>query len=138
MAKQDHYGIRGAVNGWIASFLTDRRQAVVVDGSRSEFDKRRSGVPPGSVFAPCLFLTYINDLPTKVRSNTRFFANDIALDKTIKKISDTVILQEDLEALEEWERQWDMEFHAFKCTVQEQKKSLQQSTNSTELTRQGT
>ena len=35
--KLDHYGIRGFVNGWIANFLTGRQQAVVVEGSRSEF-----------------------------------------------------------------------------------------------------
>ena len=115
VAKLDHYGIRGAVNGWIASFLTDRQQAGVVDGSRSAFDKVRSGVPQGSVLGSYLFLTYLNDLPAKIRSNTRLFADDTTLDKTIKKISDTVILQEDLEALGEWERQWDMELHTFKC-----------------------
>ena len=115
--KLDHYGIRGSVNGWIANFLTGRQQAVVVDGSRSEFAGVKSGVPQGSVLGPCLFLTYINDLPAQVKSKTRLFADDTALDKTVKALNDTVILQKDLESLEKWESMWDMEFHAFKCNV---------------------
>ena len=97
--------------------MTDRKQAVVVDGSCSQFEHVRSGVPQGSVLGPCLFLTYINDLPANIRSKTRLFADDTALDKTIEAISDTVILQEDLVQLEDWERQWDMEFHALKCNA---------------------
>ena len=115
--KLDHYGIRGLVNNWISSFLTDRQQAVVVDGSRSEFAGVKSGVPQGSVLGPCLFLTYINDLPEKIKSMTRLFADDTALDKPIQAIEDTQILQEDLVSLEEWEKIWDMEFHALKCNV---------------------
>ena len=115
--KLDHYGIRGNVNGWIESFLTDRQQAVVVEGSRSEFAGVRSGVPQGSVLGPCLFLVYINDLPAKVKSNTRLFADDTALDRLIRAIIDTITLQEDLTSLETWEKMWDMEFHSFKCNV---------------------
>ena len=115
--RLEHYGIRGKVNNWISSFLTDRQQAVVVDGSRSEFAGVKSGVPQGSVLGPCLFLTYINDLPENIKSKTRLFADDTALDKTIEAVIDTEILQEDLVELEKWERMWDMEFHALKCNV---------------------
>ena len=106
--KLEHYGIRGKVNNWISSFLTDRQQAVVVDGSRSEFAGVKSGVPQGSVLGPCLFLTYINDLPENIKSKTRLFADDTALDKTIEAVIDTEILQEDLLELDKWERKWDM------------------------------
>ena len=76
--KLQRYGVQGTTNAWISSFLYDRRQAVVVDGSQSSFVSVRSGVPQDSVLGPCLFLVYINDLPEKLTTRARLFADDTA------------------------------------------------------------
>ena len=48
--KLQFYGIRGSAITGIANFpLSDRRQAVVVDGSCSSYARVRSGVPQGSI-----------------------------------------------------------------------------------------
>ena len=65
------YGVQGTTNAWISSFLYDRHQAVVVDGSQSSFVSIRSGVPQCPVLGPCLFLAYINDLPEKLTTQAR-------------------------------------------------------------------
>ena len=74
-------------------------------------------VPQGSVLGPCLFLCYINDLPDKVTSNTRLFADDTAIDRIIRSEEDSAILQKDLDTLSEGETKWDMSFHPDKCHV---------------------
>lgn len=55
---------------------------------------------------PLLFLAYINDLPEVVQSNVKLFADDCLVYRTICSTSDTVQLQQDLSALEKWERDW--------------------------------
>ena len=76
-----------------------------------------SGVPQGSVLRPGLFLYYINDLPERLRSRVRLFADDTIAYLVIILPKDTEALQEDLEDLATWENKWHMEFYANKCVV---------------------
>ena len=115
--KIKSYGITGKTNEWIQSFLNERKQKVVIDGESSETISVRSSVPQGSVLGPCLFLAYINDLPDKVSSNSRLFADDTAVDRKITSTEDQMTLQRDLDSLAQWENQWDMAFHPDKCEV---------------------
>ncbi len=75
LAKLGYYGIRGLLH-WIKTFLTTRKQRVVLDGSQSSSIPVTSGVPQGTVLDPLLFLSYINDLPLSLSSTTRLFADD--------------------------------------------------------------
>ena len=77
--KLNHYGIQGNRNSWIANFFHNRKQAVVVDGKKSDYICVKSGVPKGSVLGPCVFLLYINNLPLRVSSPSRQFADDTIL-----------------------------------------------------------
>ena len=119
MHKLHHYGIRGSVHKWISDFLHEREQHVVLDGGKSTKAPVQSGVPQGSVLGPTLFLLYINDLPNYLANNSsvRLFADDCVLYRTINDREDAKLLQEDLEALQEWEKDWLMEFHPQKCQI---------------------
>ena len=83
--KLQRYGVQGTTSTWIANFLNNGRQAVVVSGASSHFMNVMSGVPQGSVLGPCPFLAYINhnDMPEKLSALARLFAYDTAAYKTI-------------------------------------------------------
>ena len=105
LSKLQHYGISGNLLSWLQAFLTQRTQAVVLDGESSKPTKVLSGVPQGTVLGPLLFLLYINDLPDIVGSNVRLFADDCLLYRIIEHPSDVQGLQADLDALTHWQNQ---------------------------------
>ena len=112
LLKLAHCGISFQVISWVDSFLSNRTQRVVVDAEATPATEVTSGVPQGSVIGPALFLFYINDLPTSVKSSIRLFADDTIV---YNDADNHETLQEDLCNLERWEREWDMEFHPHKC-----------------------
>ena len=115
--KLHNYGIRDRTLSWISAFLNGRSQTVVLEGDCSEEVSVTSGVPQRSVLGPILFLIYINDLPDKVKSQVRLFADDTAAYLAISKLADSEQLQADLDILQEWEIRWDMQFNSSKCQV---------------------
>lgn len=117
LMKLDHYGIEGNTLRWIGDFLSGRTQSVILDGDFSETAPVVSGVPQGTVLGPLLFLIYINDLPDRVSSNVRIFADDTLLYRTISSPNDSLELQRDLDSLQDWEDKWLMSFNPEKCEV---------------------
>jgi len=63
----------------IQSFLTGRKQRVVVMGHESAWEWIVSSVPQGSVLGPILFLIYINDIVNNIKCNTYLFADDVKI-----------------------------------------------------------
>ena len=117
LGKLQHFGVRGNLNKWIADFLIDRHQEVVLEGVHSKATEVTSGVPQGTVLGPLVFLVYINDMPEKSSSTTRLFADDSLVNRIIHSKEDQAILLEDLDKLQKWERDWLMQFDPDKCEV---------------------
>ena len=119
--KLKQYGIQGKIHHWIENYLSDRWQRVVIEGKSSEFVKLTSGVPQGSILGPLLFLIYINDLLNRIANNVRIYADDSSLYVNYarnKENNDAEMvaryLQEDITRVEEWARNWRIEFNASK------------------------
>ena len=66
------------------------------------------------MLGPCLFLYYINDLPAKLHSYVRLFADDTIAYLVIRSHENPDLLQEDLVTLAAWEDQWRIKFHPSK------------------------
>ena len=117
LIKMQRYGIRGKTLQWTESFLTQRKQRVVIDGKCSEWVNVDSSVPQGTVTGPLDFLMFINDLPEKLSSNVKLFADDCIVYRKIAGSEDAGNLQKDLDMLTEWQSRWQMKFNAKKCYV---------------------
>ena len=116
--KLQWYGADPLTHAWIADFLSNRTQAVVLEGETSTSVPVTSGVPQGTVLGPILFLVYINDLPDCISNSTvRLFADDCILYRQIDSTADCLKLQDDLNALQHWEDMWLMTFNAKKCNT---------------------
>ena len=112
MFKLKQNGIQGQLLKLFNSYLGDRHQRVVLNGSHLEYTKIESGVPQGSVLGPLLFLIYINDLEKNIKSNVKFFADDTMLYSIVKDPSVSADeLNHDLETISVWAHQWKMEFN---------------------------
>ena len=67
LQKLQRYGIRGKAYEWVASYLNNRTQKVIVNDTSSEATSIDIGVPQGSILGPTLFIIYVNDLPSYLR-----------------------------------------------------------------------
>ena len=114
LAKLKCYGISGSLLRWISSFLTARRQRVVLRNEHSGWLPVESGVPQGSVLGPLLFLMYVNDVDS-ILSECQItkFADDL---KIYAEISDRS-LQSSIDGILAWASTWLLKVHPEKCNV---------------------
>ena len=91
---------------WLNNFLNERKQRVVINGMSSKWSDVLSRIPKGSILGPLLILIYINVLPGVVGSVCKLFADDCKLYRNIESEADMKELQEDIERLCKWSRDW--------------------------------
>ena len=116
--KLSELDINSYITRWVADFLSDRTQRVVLQGTESSLVGVTSGVPQGSVLGPTLFLIYINDIVNSVDcSKIRLFADDTLLYKSVSCVSDTKDFQNDLDKLYVWSIKNSMKVNAKKSNV---------------------
>ena len=115
--KIESHGISGNVAAWIGEWLHDRKQTVVLNGENSRLQDVLSGVPQGSVLGPTLFLIFVNDIDTVISSHIQKFADDCKVYRSVPTAQDVDILQQDINNLCQWSKDWQMVFNVKKCKV---------------------
>ena len=76
------FGIRGTALSWFASYLSNRYQQILIDGSLSMNFELSYGVPQGSCLSPLLFVLYaskIFQIVDKHLPSIHCYANDSQL-----------------------------------------------------------
>ena len=115
--KLGAYGVNNQVLRWLKNFLCFRCQRVLVDGESSDWYDVVSGVPQSSVLGPLLFIIYVNDIPDHVNCASQMFADDLKIYRTIHDLNDSLMLQNDLNILAAWSKDWLLKFNIAKCLV---------------------
>ena len=73
------YGVQPDFISWIDSYLTNRKQAVWIDHTLSNWQDVPVGVPQGSILGPLLFTIFSNDLPEFLSCEIDQYADDSTL-----------------------------------------------------------
>lgn len=106
------FGIGGKLLDLLTSYLQNRMQRVVINGSASKWKSVCAGVPQGSILGPLFFLIFINDISIGIKVLIELFADDTFLYLISKNIlRDSRILQEDLNKITLWANFWRMSFN---------------------------
>ena len=110
--KLKTYGVEGNLLKLLEKYLTDHQQRVVLNSRTSSWQNVYAGVLQGFVLEPLLSLIYINDLPDKLPSMCKIFADDTSLfSKVIDKNNSNFQLNTDLAKISKWAFQWKMFFN---------------------------
>ena len=113
--KLEVIGIKGQLLNWIGNYLSERKQRVVINNTNSDWCDIKAGVPQGSILGPLFFLVYINDIITDIQSNIKLFADDTSLYLIVEDpIHTATILNNDLDKIHEWSRNWLVTFNTKK------------------------
>ena len=107
-------GITGKLGRWIANFLSERKQQVLVKGRKSEVAILKSGVPQGSVLGPLMFLLFIGDISKDVTASTLIYVDDAKVKDPIRKIEDVENFQDNLDKIYSWAHNNNMQFNGDK------------------------
>jgi Skp family chaperone for outer membrane proteins len=104
LRKLKYYGIRGIAHDWIKDYLTNRKQYVIYNSSKSSMGNVTIGVPQGSILGPLLFLLYVNEINNvSDKLCCILFADDTNIFTTGKSLKEIqTILNDELSLINSW------------------------------------
>ena len=104
ISKLENYGIQETNLKWFKDYLTNRKQCIIYDGTKTKSNLVTCGVPQGSILGPLLFLIYINDLHKTsslmefilFADDTNIFYSDTNIERLFQRVND------ELDRINEW------------------------------------
>ena len=115
LAKLEQVQVNDSCLDLFRSYLSGRKQVVVVDGCMSDMKDVKAGVPQGSRLGPLLWVLYVQDILEDLESEVLLFADDTCCFASAKDPSETAaILNRDLAKISEWAKKWKVTFNPSK------------------------
>ena len=112
IAKLEQIQVEDSCLDLFKSYLSERKQTVVVDGCKSNIQELKAGVPQGSRLGPLLWILYVQDILEGLESDCLLFADDTCLFASGRDPAETVeILNRDLEKVSAWAQRWKVTFN---------------------------
>ena len=110
--KLENYDIKGKLLFWLKSYLSRRKQRVVIKDAISSTGELKAGVPQESVLGPLLFLFFlINDVADIMTGFGRLFADDTCIGHMAHNEENLhTLISTDLEYLNAWSYRWLVKF----------------------------
>ena len=104
LGKMASFNIAGLTYDWVKSYLTNRSQTVLANGTKSQCRTILQGVPQGSVLGPLFYIMYANDLNSYLKScSTALYADNTVLFTANQNFEVSKRkMQRDLLLLEHW------------------------------------
>lgn len=117
--KLERLGIHGDLLRWIKSYLTNRSQAVVLGGYRSDLVRITSGVPQGSHLGPLFYNAFLFDILSCFENNVKhlLYADDKKIFLKIQTPDDCKKLQNCLNKLTDYYASNRITVNAKKCQI---------------------
>ena len=102
VSKLRDVDINPYILNWLISFISNRKQRVVVDNIITEYIDITRGVPQGTVLGPILFSLMINDIkPVSPSSLLVKFADDITVSIPVRA-GDSNMAESEVSSIMEW------------------------------------
>ena len=118
---KNEFSISGTLLSWLKSYLTNRQQKVRIGDNVSLTKTISSGCPQGSVLGPLLALMYLNGLTKEVTNDILLYADDTSIHASHDKHDIDAVrqsLQQDLDIIYRYGKQWAITFNASKTMQQ--------------------
>lgn len=115
--KLSKLGFSSNIVSWIANYLSNRSQCVLIGETLSTSSSVTSGVPQGSCIGPLLFILFVNDLSKSLPSQIKYgiYADDLKIYARVPLHSH--LLQSAIDSVFTWSQEWNLSLNESKCTV---------------------
>ena len=84
------FGCSQQLMRWFSSYMSERKQFVLLKGKQSKQAEITTGVPQGSILGPLFFTVFMNDMPMSITTliNVDMYADDSTISACGKNVQE--------------------------------------------------